>query len=565
MSLSYVYSPNILPSIFAVVFMFVLAIYSFRHRDVPGALPFSIACWIGLLWSIGTIFEYAAVDIGLKIFWRKFQVIFQLPSATAITCFLLEYAWPKRWLTRRNLILLSIVPLLIIILIITNPLHHWFWQGFGYDGGLVTIDGPLMKYFLFYVLVNFLLNLTVFVWLFIHSSKNRWPVAIMVVGQIMMRIFYFIDYVDQAAIHIPFSAVGIAITTMLYAIVFFRFRILGPIPMARQAVIQQLPIGILVLDDQQRIQSLNPAAERILGITNRAAKKLEIRDVLPVYPQSVLNGAMEDTSEFSLDFEGKKRYYQLDVEILKDWRDLQVGQLLLLTDVTDQKKAQAKIFEQKRVLATLQEREQIARELHDDLAQVFAFIHTQGQTIQRVLNRGDFDTADRHLLRLVETAREGEANIRESIRGMRLTLSEHGLLASLENYIGAFEVNTAIKTEIIKSDKFDIKMINPLVEVQLLRILQEALTNIRKHANASQVWIRFDHADSSICITVQDNGQGFDIDKGAFESTQQYGLKMMRERAQQFEGTINLSSQPGQGTTIMVCVPLDKIKMWDDN
>jgi signal transduction histidine kinase len=79
------------------------------------------------------------------------------------------------------------------------------------------------------------------------------------------------------------------------------------------------------------------------------------------------------------------------------------------------------------------------------------------------------------------------------------------------------------------------------------------------------VWIRFDHADSSICITVQDNGQGFDIDKGAFETTQQYGLKMMRERAQQFEGTINLSSQPGQGTTIMVCVPLDKIRMWDDN
>jgi signal transduction histidine kinase len=79
------------------------------------------------------------------------------------------------------------------------------------------------------------------------------------------------------------------------------------------------------------------------------------------------------------------------------------------------------------------------------------------------------------------------------------------------------------------------------------------------------VWIRFDLVDSSICIAVEDNGQGFDIGIGGFESTQHYGLKMMRERAQQFEGTIELSSQPGQGTTIMVCVPLDKIRMWDDN
>jgi signal transduction histidine kinase len=565
MNLSYAYSPNILPSIIASLILIGLAIYSFRHRQMPGALPFSIACMIGLFWSIGSIFEYSAVDIGLKIFWRKFQVIFQLPSATAITCFLLEYAWPKRWLTWRNLILLSIAPLLIILAIITNPLHYLFWEGFGYDGGLVAIAGPLMKYFIYYVFFNFLINLIVLIWLFIHSSENRWPVAIMAIGQITMRIFYFIDFVDQAVTHLPFSAVGIAITSLLYAIVFFRFQILGPIPLARQVVIEQLPMGMLVLDHQQVIRSLNPAAESMLGITNRAAKGIDITAVLPTYIGGDFDAAEEKPLEFSLNLNGERRYYLLDIEILKDWRELGVGQLLLITDVTEQKKAQARILEQGRVLATMKEREQLARELHDDLAQVFAFINTQGQTIQRVLNRGDLDTADRYLSRLVEAAREGEADIRESIRGMRLTLSEYGLLASLEKYAAVFEANTAIKTKIVKSDEFDVTLINPMVEVHLLRILQEALNNIRKHANASQVWIRFDLADSSICITVQDDGQGFDIDKGGLESTQHYGLKMMRERAREIEGTIDLSSQSGQGTAVRVCVPLDKNRMRDDN
>ena len=121
---------------------------------MPGALPFSIACLFGLLWSIGSIFELAAVDIGLKVFWRKFQVLFQLPSATSITCFLLEYTWPKRWLTRRNLILLSIIPVFVMIFILTDDLHHLFWEDFLIrNGELVVIDGQIMKYFLAYVYV----------------------------------------------------------------------------------------------------------------------------------------------------------------------------------------------------------------------------------------------------------------------------------------------------------------------------------------------------------------------------------------------------------------------------
>ena len=371
---------------------------------------------------------------------------------------------------------------------------------------------------------NFFINLFIFVWLFIHSPQNRWPVAIMMVGQIVMRVFYFVDIADKTLINFQFSAVGIAFTSLMYAIVLFRFQILGPIPLARQLMAEQLPIGMLVLDDHGNIRKLNPAAEKILKVTNIAAKGMNIKQLLSYYPNPISNAAKENADEISWDLVIDGRDYQLSLSMLRDWRDSALGQLLLLENVTCQRAAQEKILEQQRVVSTLQEREMIARELHDDLAQVFAFIDTQGQTIQRLLNRGDLATADKYLARLIEAVREGETNIRDSIRGMRLSLSEHGLLETMKKYLVEFEESTSIQMELIKSDNFDINLVNPMVEVQLLRIIQESLANIRKHANASQVRINFNIIEGSICVTIQDNGRGIDLEQIDVIAANRYGL-----------------------------------------
>ncbi len=96
-----------------------------------------------------------------------------------------------------------------------------------------------------------------------------------------------------------------------------------------------------------------------------------------------------------------------------------------------------------------------------------------------------------------------------------------------------------------------------MVEIQLLRILQEVLTNIRKHANATRVHIQFSIIDCSLCIAVQDNGQGFNIPDESIAPTRHFGLQMMLERAEAIGGTIHMSSQPGAGTHTKVCVPLN--------
>lgn len=549
---------NYWPTITAILVFIALALYSFKNRGVPGALPFMYACLFGMLWSLGLILEYAAVDLEAKIFWHKFMVMWQLPTTTAITCFILEYAQPGRWLTRRNLVLLSIVPVLAMVLSITNDSHHLFWEGFLFNRVLIPIQTPLLRVIIVYGYLLGVINIVIFVWLFIRSPQNRWPVVIMTFGQIAVRFLMSLEFIFQIRIGMPLSSIGLALISFVYAIVIFRYKILGPIPLAREAVVEQIPVGMLVLDDQERVNSINPAAERMLNLSSRMVKGRPIWDVITAYPREKL----EADEEFAFSFAsgGNLRNYRLEILILRDWRGLTVGKLCLLTDVTEQRKAQAKILEQQRVVATLQERDLLARELHDDLAQVLAFIDTQGQTIQRLINRGDYATVGPYLERLITAASEGEMNLRKSILGMRLTLSPLGLLETLKRFLAQVDQNYGLHTEIILEDSFDHQPLDPMVEVQLLRILQEALNNIRKHAQVDRAAIRFGLQDHKMCITIQDDGRGFVLAEDGLDTTGHFGLQMMRERAEAVGGTINWTSQPGRGTEIRVCVSVDRKK-----
>ena len=555
MNIELLFSSHIISSLIASLIVAVLVVYSFKQRDMPGALAFSIACTLGLLWLLGMIFEDISLAVESKILWRKFQVLWQLSSATAVTIFLLEYAQHKRWTTRRNLILLSIPPILVAVLILTNNFHHLFWERFDFNDGLVAIPGPLLNYFVAYVYVNFLINLIILVWLFIHSPQNRWPVAFIIIGQTIMRSMYFFELSTQAGSDIPFSALGITVISIVYAIVLFRFRIFGPLSQARQILHETIPIGILILDEKERIRSLNPAAEKILRTTTKSAKGSAIRELLSAYPEVLPDETVDQHIEFSLKADQKTQFYELVITNLQNWRDSTIGKLLLITNVTEQRRVQQQFMDQQRVLATLKEREQLAREMHDDFAQVLSFINIQCQTISRLLNTGDEATATNYLEKLVEVAKGVDVDIRDSIQGMRATILEDGLVLTLEKYLTRFERDYAIQTEVINSEIIREKYLAPMVEIELFRIIQETLTNVRKHADANRIKIEFESVDGFLHVCVQDNGHGFNMEEHHSMQSNHFGLQMMRERAEVVGGSVQMDSQKGMGTKVKILVP----------
>lgn len=558
MNSDYIYTPNIWPSVFSIILLIFLSIYSWRRRGMPGALPFAIGCLLTVPLGISLIMGYIASDLPTKIFWFKFHSIWQLPATTAITCFILEYTQPGRWLTRRNLILLSVVPLLVPLFVLTNDSHHLLWLGFTYDGSVIAINGPAGWTFIWYTFAWTFINIIVFTWLFVRSPQHRIPVVIMVFSQILVRVMYIFDSakLDASLYYVP----EFVIPFLAYAVALFTFRIFDPIPFARQTVIEQLRDGMLVLDSRGRVASLNPAAERILGIPTRRAVGVQVTELLPAYPDKLHDDSGRDEIDLKLGEETASRDYRLSISLLKDWRGLEVGRLLLLQDVTEEKQILARINEQQRALAISNEREWLARELHDSLGQVFAFVNSQGQAVRRLLARGDVSTADEYTARMVAVAREADVDIRESILGLRVSISGNDLFPALAEYLTRYEKNYGIHTVLSRPETLGRGTFEPQVEVQLLRILQEALTNARKHADARTVWVVFKIIDGCAQVTVQDDGKGFEQQELSGEIENRVGLRVMRERAVELGGNLAVCSGPGKGTLIIVTVPLCTFK-----
>jgi PAS domain S-box-containing protein len=565
MNWSYAYTPGVWPSLVTVLFLIALSMYSWRRRSVPGALPFCIGSLFAALWSAGSVMEVAAVDVPTKIFWFEFQAVWRLPAITAITCFVLEYAWPGRWLTRRNLVLLCIPPLLVLGLILTNDLHHLAWRGFAYEGKVIPLRGPVNWMLLAYGYGLGIVNLVILAWLFLRSLQHRWPVVIMVSGQIVGRGLFLLEAAQVFQPAAPLDVPPIAFEYLMYAIALFSFHIFDPIPLAHRTAIEQMHAGILVLDPQGQVVSLNPAAERILGAPASSARGQPVRELLPAYPDRQLAENEEIEIELSLPERHRDRlaarqelrHYTLTISLLNDFRGLAVGRLLLLRDVTVQKQAQAQLVEQQRTLATLQERERLARELHDSLGQTLAAAHLQASSARLLLARGQTAETDECLERLASMTIDAEADVREYLLGAKTVLSaDLPFFPALRQYLQRFSQQYKLPAELAAPPQLEAQGLERVVEVQLLRIIQEALSNVRKHARAHRADVSFSVSGTLVQITIIDNGQGFDPAAVAARQGDGFGLQSMRERAEALGGRLEVISHPGQGTRVEVHVPV---------
>ena len=550
----YTYTPQIWPSVITVILLIALATYSLRRRSVPGALPFAIGCLLVVPLTVSLVMTYLAVDAKALLFWAKFEDIWWLPAATATTCFILEYAWPGRWLTRRNLFLLSIVPLLSILLIPISDFYpevppNPILRGIG-----ANAFGPVGGILFLYSFILFFINLVVFAWLFIRSPQYRWPVTLMAAGQIITRLLLLEKSPELEAwlLHIPVFV----FPYLAYAIALFGFRMFDPIPLARQMTLEQLRAGMLVLDPRGRITSMNPSAEGILGVPMKQAKGRHVRELLPAYPERQEAVPDEAEIEFDMGADQALRYYTLTVSILKDFRGLEVGRLLLLRDVTRQKHDQAQIMEQQRVLATFKEREQLARELHDSIGQVVGYAGFQLEAASRLVQDGKGDAAVSQLNRLADVFRDTHADVREYILKLRSGLSLHQpFFEAIQQYLQGFTSNYDIRTQLDVDKKFDASAIPPESQMQFFRIMQEALSNARKHGQAHSVQVSFAVDDHTVRMTIKDDGIGFDPTADPMPGKSHFGLQFMRERAEGLEGCLRVESSPGAGTRVVLEVP----------
>ena len=217
------------------------------------------------------------------------------------------------------------------------------------------------------------------------------------------------------------------------------------------------------------------------------------------------------------------------------------------------------LLEDQRHMAVLEERERLAGEMHDSLAQVLGYVHLKAQTTKRALACQDVTKAEEELEDIASLAHEAYKDVREAILGLRETVSPAGGIAgTLRQYLQKFSRQAGISAELeVQGD--EAPQLSPEVEVQLVRVIQEALTNVRKHANADKAWVRIRRHNGEVNINIEDNGQGFDPAL-VRANGQRFGVRIMRERVESVGGRFEIESSPSCGTKVQIYLPLAEAK-----
>jgi two-component system nitrate/nitrite sensor histidine kinase NarX len=217
----------------------------------------------------------------------------------------------------------------------------------------------------------------------------------------------------------------------------------------------------------------------------------------------------------------------------------------------------ALLIENERMLRSLeykvviQERIRLAREIHDGLAQTLAFLKLQAAQMQSYLAQGNLDRLSQVLKDNYQALAEAYLDTRQAIDNLRLT-PQDDLQQWLERILTEFEATTGVTVE--SNIQSLSRPVPPEIQAQLVRIVQEALSNIRKHARANKVWLQLREWQNEQVLEVTDDGAGFDSED--VPEASQHGLRGMRERAELIGADFQIISQAHQGTTVRLTLPI---------
>ncbi len=220
------------------------------------------------------------------------------------------------------------------------------------------------------------------------------------------------------------------------------------------------------------------------------------------------------------------------------------------------------IANQKRLLAPRiiqaqeEERRRVAREIHDGPAQSMANVVMRSEVCERLLET-DQPAARRELQELREIVKLSLQDVRRIIFDLRpMALDDLGLVPALSRYLEKLKERYDVPVE-VKCKGAQCRL-NPLIEVAVFRVVQEAVQNAVKHANAKKIGVKLELEPQHIIAVVEDNGIGFDCEEYLRQPRENsYGLVGMKERLEILGGQLSIKSNPGNGTEVLAILPLD--------
>src|SRR6266568_1690946 len=351
--------PYVLPVVASAVVSAALALAAWRRRPAPGATSFCLLMLAVAQWALGYALELASPDLPTTLFWDNISWLGAVSAPALWLAFALQYTGRARWLTRQSVVILVVEPLVTLLLVWTNQFHGLIESNIRLNPGSpfsalvvtygvgywINIAYSYLLLFLGALLIGSLIQALIRSASLYRGQASALLIAVLApwVGN-ALTIFGLNPFPHLDLTPFAFTVTGLAMAWSL-----FRFRLLDIVPVAREAVIESMSDAVIVLDEQNRIVDLNPAAQRLADRTASEAVGQAFTGVFSAWPQLVecCRDVTETNAEVIQGAGEALRYFDLRISPLyrRNGHLSVTGRLIVLNDTTGHKQAERALRE----------------------------------------------------------------------------------------------------------------------------------------------------------------------------------------------------------------------------
>ena len=247
-----------------------VGVMAVRRRQAPGALALGMLAFGAVVWSVATAARLGALDLESAVFWYKVELLGMAPFGPATLLFALAYVGSDRLVTARNVVLLSIVPVVTLLLGWTNELHGLLWRGLELEVvanvPTLVVTGTLWWWTdTAYVYLLMVLALLILADTFARAPRLHQRQALGLVLAVTLPLLADLTYLTGVS-HVNPAPMAFSLSALVLFVSFYRHRFLDVIPIAHRLVVEQMGEGLIVVDDTGRVAEMNPAAHEATGL-----------------------------------------------------------------------------------------------------------------------------------------------------------------------------------------------------------------------------------------------------------------------------------------------------------
>ena len=351
-------------SIFSGGIAFVLMLYTFKNRKIKAAHPFFIAIIFVLIWIITQAIEFSVYGLSKKIFWANLQYIPIFYAPAAYLFMVSKFTNQEKLIRNKNfLFLLLFLPVIFNILLWTNNYHELIRQNvyLNTEGLFPVVSKTFGPVFWLFAPYNFLITFISLILLFKVIRQKTY----LYTNQAKYLFFGLLFPVITSALNVSGKLnLGFDLTPPMFgfsAIVIFRgifkYHLFEVLPVARSVIIEDMSTGVIVMDKENRLVDINPAALNLLGIKENKIIGLPFEIVFENHQNLIdlYKEGRQNVIELFINYNNKKIYYEVSLEFLKNPKDKHIGWLMFFYNINDRKLAEEKIFFQNEIQKMLTE------------------------------------------------------------------------------------------------------------------------------------------------------------------------------------------------------------------